>query len=95
MTTDSATFDLPPVMTLEDCQDLHAFLQQSRGIPIALNCAAVTRVTGPAAQMMQFAAQVWEREDVGFTLADPSEGFVQTLETLGMASLLDQEGVSA
>ena len=92
MTTDCATFDLPPVMTLEDCQDLHAFLQRSLGAPIALHCGAVTRVTGLAAQMMQCAAQIWDQEDVPFTLADPSEGCVETLTMLGLSSLVDHEG---
>lgn len=95
MTSECATFDLPEVMKLEDCQALHAFLQEHQGTAVILNCAAVTRISGLAAQMIHFAAGEWAGDDAGFSLHEASPGCHESLTTLGFESLLSGEGATA
>ncbi|MFQ1700164.1 STAS domain-containing protein [Loktanella agnita] len=91
MITDSATFSLPPVMTLEDCENLQAFFETATDQSVSLDCSAVTRLNGLTAQMIQMASGVWARNDMPFTLKDPSPDFRQNLATLGFDSLLSEE----
>lgn len=93
MPSDTVTFDLPPVLKLEECQQLHAFLLESVGTPVTLNCAAVTRLGGLPAQLITMAARTWAAEDVPLELADPSDGFRESLQTLGLDAVLDGDEV--
>ncbi|PUB18739.1 chemotaxis protein CheX [Yoonia sediminilitoris] len=94
MTSECATYDLPEVMKLEDCQELHSFLIKQQGTPVALNCTAVTRISGLAAQMIHFAAGEWAGEDVDFSLRDLSPGCITSLTTLGLGGLVANEGAA-
>lgn len=87
--SDTVTFDLPPVLKLEECQQLHAFLLESVGTPVTLNCAAVTRLGGLPAQLITMAARAWAVDDISLQLADPSDGFRESLQILGLDTLLD------
>ncbi|MBE0413988.1 STAS domain-containing protein [Yoonia sp.] len=95
MTLDTRTFDLPPIMKIEDCQNLHGFLQQSGGTPVILECASVTRLGGLAAQLIKIAATIWAAQGVPFKLVAPSPGFRDSLRALGLDDLLtEKEGVA-
>lgn len=90
MTLDTARFDLPPILKVEECQTLHAFLQHADGQPVTLDCARVTRLGGLAAQLIQMAATSWAAKNLPFTLAAPSDDFRNCLAILGMDSLLSE-----
>lgn len=92
MTPDTATFDLPPVLKLEECQQLHTFLQQSVGTPITLNCGAVTRLGGLPAQLIAMAAKSWALDDVPMLLANPTDNFRDCLQSLGLDAVLAENG---
>ncbi|WP_342076271.1 hypothetical protein [Yoonia sp. SS1-5] len=81
-------------MKLEDCQALHAFLSQSQADGIALNAANVTRLPGLAAQLIDFAARQWTANDLPFVVAQPNEGFIDSLETMGFQDLLFTMGAA-
>lgn len=88
MTAETVCFELPPVMKLEDCQGLHAFLQDAHGKPVTLECAAVTRITGLAGQMILMAQKSWAADNLQFDLNAPSEGCIESLKILGMDVLM-------
>ncbi len=90
MTSDNATFELPPVMKLEDCQQLHSFLEQSAELPIVLDCSAVTRLGGLGAQIIQMAHAAWDANDLRVVLADPTPECRESLNTLGLSDLLTE-----
>ncbi len=92
MTANSTIFEMPPVMKLEDCETLHCFLQEQHGQAVALDCAAVDRMTGLAAQLVVFAHRKWSSDGVSFALRDVSNGCRDSLTALGLAALLTQEG---
>lgn len=92
MTLNTATIDLPAVLNVEACQNLHAFLQQAAGTPVTLDCGAVTRIGGLAAQLIRMAATEWAAQDVPFALADPSADCRNCLEILGFDTLLNEHG---
>lgn len=92
MLTETATFELPPVLKMEECQQLHTFLTESAGLPVTLNGAAVTRIGGLSAQLMRMAADVWTAQSVPFTLADPSQALRDSLGALGLNSILADTG---
>ena len=92
MTFNTATFDLPAVLNVEACQNLDAFLQQATGTPVTLDCGAITRMGGLAAQLVHMAATDWAAQDVPFTLANPSADCRNCLELLGFGTLLHEDG---
>lgn len=92
MPPDTATFDLPPLLKLEECQQLHSFLQQSAGTPVTLNCADVTRLGGLPAQLITMAAKTWAEDNVPLAFAAPSADFRNCLDTLGLTELLMENG---
>lgn len=92
MPPDTATFDLPPVLKLEECQQLHSFLQQSAGTPVTLNCAAVTRLGGLPAQLITMAAKSWAEDNMPLAFAAPSADFRNCLDTLGLTDFLTEHG---
>lgn len=91
MTTDSTTYALPPVMKLEDCQNLHTFLERSADRSVSLDCSAVTRLGGLGAQMIQMARIAWTANAIELSLVNPSDECVESLNTLGLGDLLKEE----
>lgn len=90
MTFNTATFDLPAVLNVEACQNLHAFLQQATDTPVTVDCGAITRIGGLAAQLIRMAATDWTARDMPFTLANPSTDCRNCLELLGFDTLLNE-----
>lgn len=84
MTCDSATYALPSATRLEDCQRLYAFLEQSADQAVALDCGAVTRLGGLAAQMILMASKSWSDNDLQFALKNATADCVDNLKTLGL-----------
>jgi len=92
MTAETAIFDLPPVMKLEDCEQLFSFFEQSAGTPVTIRCEAVSRLTGLAAQTLCFAAEKWAQDDLPFCMENLSDGCMESLNTLGLGGkLIPQE----
>lgn len=95
MTAEIAIYDLPPVMKLEDCQELENFLQQSIETPVTLNCKEVTRFTGLAAQMLACATAAWTEKGLPFHFVDATPGCIESLETLGLEDVIAENGAMA
>lgn len=92
MTLDTATFDLPPVAKIEDCQNLSDFLLQAVGFPVRLNAAAVKRVSGLAAQLIYVAKQKWAADGAEFHIVDASDAFRENMAKLGLEPVLGDTG---
>lgn len=92
MTADSAIFELPPVMKLEDCQKLFVFLQDAQDTPVTLDCSAVTRLGGMGAQIIQMASDTWAMNDQPFSLENMTTECRDSLTTLGFDTLVTAEG---
>lgn len=92
MTLETATYDLPTVPKFEDCQNLHSFLQNAVGTPVVVNCNAVTRIGGLAAQILCMAAKTWAADGVPLRFADPTADCRESLKTLGLDTLLAENG---
>lgn len=88
MTDDTACFELPAVMKIEDCERLHAFLLGAQGQDIQIDCHAVERLSGLAAQTLMM-INVWRKNAQQVTLKSPSLGFIDGLATLGLPAQLD------
>lgn len=94
MNADGATFEIPPVMKVEDCEALFLFLEQAEGQPVTLQCGAVSRIPGLAAQTLLFATQKWAKDGISLSLTDQSDGCVESLKLLGLSDLIAQEQVT-
>ena len=91
MTADAATFELPESMKIDACQQFHAFLLEAQDKPVHIECGGVKRLGGLAAQLIAMGMQTWSREGQTFEIMNPSQGFQDSLETLGLANLLATE----
>lgn len=95
MTDDTASFELPKIMKVEDCETLHGFLASAQSKHIAFDCSSVERLSGLSAQMLVMAATVWRSQSLNVTFARPSDGFVQSVAILGLNDLLLPPQVAA
>lgn len=88
MTADTATFELPPTVKVDDCQVLRSFLVAAQEQPVTINCANVIRLGGLGAQLLLMGRQMWSSKGLEFTLSDPSDGFTESLSDLGLSNML-------
>lgn len=95
MTAETATFDLPPVMKLEDCEQLFIFFEQSVGQPVAIRCDAVNRISGLAAQTLFIASEKWTQDGIEFALENASDGCRESLSVLGLSDQFFQAEAQA
>lgn len=95
MTDDTANFELPKIMKLEDCEKLHEFLATAQTKNLAFGCHAVERLSGLSAQMLLMAVASWKAQALDVTFENPSDGFLQSVGMLGLNDLLLQEQVAA
>lgn len=95
MTDDTASFELPKIMKVEDCETLNGFLASAQGKHIAFDCSSVDRLSGLSAQMLVMAYGVWRSQSLEVTFARPSEGFAQSVTILGLRDLLLPSQVAA
>ena len=95
MTDDTADFELPTIMKLEDCEKLHEFLATAQTKNLAFRCHAVERLSGLSAQMLVMAVTSWKARALDVTFENPSDGFMQSVGTLGLNDLLLQGQVAA
>lgn len=95
MTDDTASFALPKIMKVEDCETLHGFLLAAQSKHIAFGCSEVERLSGLSAQMLAMAAQAWRDQALEVTFSNPSDGFTQSITMLGLRDLLLPAQVAA
>jgi chemotaxis protein CheX len=95
MTDDTANFELPKIMKLEDCEKLHEFLATAQTKNLAFGCHAVERLSGLAAQMLLMAVTCWNAQALDVIFENPSDGFMQSIAMLGLNDLLSQGQVAA
>ncbi|SIT82315.1 chemotaxis protein CheX [Yoonia rosea] len=95
MTDDTASFELPKIMKVDDCETLHGFLAGAQGKHIAFDCSAVERLSGLSAQILVMAAGVWRGQSLDVTFGSPSDGFAQSVTMLGLNDLLFPDQVTA
>lgn len=94
MTQNFTTFDMPPTMAHEDCQRLHSFLRAAVDQPVALNCAAVERLNGLAAQTIKMAQCAWAANNITFKLINMTPPITDGFATLGLSDLIENEGTA-
>ena len=95
MSDDTARFELQPIMKIEDCEHLHAFLVSATNQNVDIGCSAVERLNGLTAQMLAVAQRSWHRHERQITFSDPSEGFAQGVALLGLSDLIGSDRVTA
>jgi len=95
MNDGTAYFALPPVITMEDAERLHAFLLAARGKAIDIDCSAVERLNGLTAQMIVMACGLWHRNAQQATILHPSARFTEGLALLGLSDILSSKQVTA
>ena len=95
MNDDTARFELPSAMKIEDCERLHAFLAGLTDQDVEIDCSAVERLSGLTAQMLAVAQTSWQRNELTLTFFNPSEGFEKGCALLGLADLISQDQVAA
>ncbi len=93
MDEDTALFELSPIMKIEDCQRLHAFLVSASDKNIAFQCSAVDRVSGLTAQMLAMACKSWGARALHVDFLNVSSGFKDGLALLGLSELLCRDEV--
>lgn len=89
---DASRLDLPPVMDIAVAGELHGALRQAaeRGMPLTINAESVERMSTPCAQVLLAAANTMTRSNMAFTLASPSDGFIEAFSDLGLFPVLKQ-----
>ena len=91
MTVSTPPYQLPAVMTLEDCEQLRDHLNVSYNTPVTLQLDQVTRLPGLAAQLILAAQKSWQTRGLGFQLAGISPACKENILTLGLDQLLHAE----
>ncbi len=87
MTDDTACFELPAVMKIEDCEKLHAFLMGAQTQEVRIECHLVERLSGLAAQTLLM-TKAWRENALQVTLNNPSAGFIAGVTMLGLTDEL-------
>ncbi|MEL6639802.1 MAG: STAS domain-containing protein [Pseudomonadota bacterium] len=95
MSDDTARFELPPVMKIEDCEALHAFFAGVTDQNVEIDCGRVERLSGLSAQLLLAAQASWQKNAQAVTLLNPSEGFEKGCAQLGLSDLMPQDQVAA
>jgi chemotaxis protein CheX len=95
MTDDMASFELPKIMKVEDCETLHGFLAAAQSKHITFECQSVERLSGLSAQMLVMAVTAWHSHALEVTFASPSDGFTQSVAMLGLNDLFAPTQVAA
>lgn len=88
----TATIALPEILDLSAAEPLKAALAEAvdAGKPLTLDAGAVARLSTPCLQVLIAAERAMKAADVPFTLANPSDAFVDTFNDLGVFSHLKQ-----
>jgi anti-anti-sigma regulatory factor len=92
MTATIPPYQLPAVMTLEDCEKLRDQLNTSYDAAVTLQCDQVTRLPGLAAQLILAAQRSWQTRGLDFELANVSLACQENITALGLDQLLHAEG---
>ena len=95
MTDDSAVFQLPPVMKMEDCERLHDFVKTHDANGMTIDASIVERLSGLAAQTLVIAQHSAEKHGTCLRFTAPSAGFDQSVSHLGLTDILRREQVPA
>jgi anti-anti-sigma regulatory factor len=94
MTTNAPPYQLAAVMTPEDCEKLHDYFNTSYETAVTIECDAVTRLPGLAAQLLMMAQTSWQQRGFDFALTKISPACKDNLETLKLTQLLTQKGAA-
>lgn len=84
----AARFELPAIMKIESCEELHTFLAAAQSQDVEIDCSRVERLSGLAAQMLLMADASWRRNARTVALKDPSSAFCEGLARLGLCDRL-------
>lgn len=90
MAADTAIYELPEVMKIDDCERLHAFLMAAQSSAVTIECGMVSRMHGLAAQTIVMAARTWSAAGHGFAIRTPSPAFTEAMRSLGLGDLLTE-----
>jgi len=87
MTDDTACFELPAAMKIEDCERFHAFLVGAQAQNIRIDCHKVEKLSGLGAQLLLM-ANTWRQNAREVTLVNPSPGLIAGVAMLGLSNEL-------
>ena len=89
---ETARIALPGVLDFSTAESLKAVLQEAldAGKPLTLDAGEVARLSAPCMQVLITAERAMKSAEVPFTLANPSDAFVDTFNDLGVFSHLKQ-----
>lgn len=87
------TLQLPDVLDIRAASPLAAQILAARGRQLTIDASKVQKAGAQCIQVLLSARATWLVDNVSLTISDPSEAFVETLQTLGIpfARLSDQE----
>jgi chemotaxis protein CheX len=85
--------ELPEMLDLRAATPLASQLLTQRGEEVILDASAVQRLGGQCLQILLSARATWELDGTQLRIVDPSPGFVEGLELLGIQpkQLLEEE----
>ena len=89
---ETARIDLPEILDLSAAESLKAALSAalSDGKPFTLDAERVERLSTPCLQVLLSAERAMKEADIPFSLANPSDAFIDTFNDLGVFSHLKQ-----
>ena len=82
---------LPAILDLGAATPLWTNLVATRGAALTLDASRVERLGAPCLQVLMAAAVSWRADGKGFTIADPSPAFLNSLRLMGAEHLLAAE----
>ncbi|MVA98414.1 STAS domain-containing protein [Nitratireductor sp. CAU 1489] len=80
----SESVTLSPVLDITAATPLVAELVKMRGKDVTVHAAAVEKIGAQCIQVLLSAAATWSHDGMEFEVAEPSEAFSESLQTMGL-----------
>lgn len=86
---------LPAHLDLSAGEEIAEALEHLRGLPVEIQANDVSHLGGIFLQLLVGAKKQWMKDEVPFSLADPSDSFLAGMHLLGASDTLFEEGTAA
>ena len=88
----TSRIDLGSVLDIRAAEPLKEVLRKalSKGKPLTLDAGSIERMSTPCIQVLIAAAAVMKQAEAVFTLARPSDAFIESFNELGLFPVLKQ-----
>lgn len=80
----TTTVQLPEVLDIRAASPLTAQLLAARGKQLTIDASNVQQIGAQCVQVLLSAKATWSADGAPLTIADPSDTFVEALQTLGI-----------